>query len=119
MTKQAFEAYRNEVARLESEMRQSRERETKECRKITDEREHALFLLKEECRKYNEENYRKRAELTNAASDRMKAVKHRERAIRWDLQTRISVAHSTFSQQLRETLKTLREEPLAEKGGAS
>lgn len=119
MKQQEFEAYRNEVARLESEMRQSKERETKECRKIADESEHVLFLLKAECQRLCEENTRKRYQVKNEASDRMAAVKRREHAIRWDLQTRISNAHSTFKQRLQENQGTLFEGPLAQEGGAS
>ena len=113
MTSKEFEAYRNEVARLESEMRQSKERETKECRTIRHESEHESFLLKEAQRKANEEFTRKKYELLNACSDKVADVKNREKSVRWNLQTQLSKVQHEFRNSL-----PMYEAP-AQEGGAS
>ena len=113
MKQQEFEAYRNEVARLESEMRQSKERETKECRTIRHESEHELFLLKEAQRKANEEFTRKEHELLNACSDKVANVKNRERSVRWNVQTQLSKVEHEFRNSPSQW------EVPAQEGGAS
>lgn len=96
MTSKEFEAYRTEVARLESEMRQSKERELKEVREIAAERNRRHADLKIESARFLREIGERSTAITNEAADRRMAVERREKDLRFRLQTQISMLKHDF-----------------------
>ena len=96
MTSKEFEAYRTEVARLESEMRQSKERELKEVREIAAERNRRHADLKIESARFLREIGERSTDITNEAADRRMAVERREKDLRFQLQTQISMLKHDF-----------------------
>ena len=96
MTSKEFEAYRTEVARLESEMRESKKRQVTEVNAIVAERDRQSATLKIEKGKFLREIAERQRSIQEDAINRRMEVECREKEVRFRLSTSIAQLKHDF-----------------------